>query len=148
MLRRILLPAGAMLYPPCRRALSSLAPLTADAVIPGRRRQRERPAAIQLTDKAADRLRELLLKKSEAAGIRLGVKRRGCNGYSYTLNYVSERPPKDEEVVKDGVRVFIDPMATFYIAGTIMDWEESELSAEFTFSNPNVAGRLHVSQLS
>lgn len=40
----------------------------------------------------------------------------------------------------DGVRLFVDPMATLYIAGTVMDWEETELSSEFTFTNPNAKG--------
>lgn len=36
--------------------------------------------------------------------------------------------------------LFVDPMATLYIAGTVMDWEETELSSEFTFRNPNAKG--------
>ncbi|CAM9877464.1 unnamed protein product [Chrysoparadoxa australica] len=105
-----------------------------------RRKLRERPAPIVLTERAADRLKLLLGKKPSMLGVRLGVKRRGCNGYSYTLNYVSEPPAKDEEVYAHGVRLFVDPMATFYVVGTVMDWEETELSAEFTFSNPNAKG--------
>lgn len=38
------------------------------------------------------------------------------------------------------IRLFVDPMATLYIAGTVMDWEETELSSEFTFTNPNAKG--------
>lgn len=42
-------------------------------------------------------------------------------------------------MVKKAV-LFVDPMATMYVAGTVMDWEETELSAEFTFRNPNAKG--------
>ncbi|KAG5176724.1 hypothetical protein JKP88DRAFT_351024 [Tribonema minus] len=90
--------------------------------------------------RAADRIKELLEAKPGKVGVRLGVKRRGCNGYSYTLNYADEKPAKDEEVAEKGVRVFVDPLATFYIVGTTMDWEETELSSEFTFKNPNAKG--------
>jgi iron-sulfur cluster assembly 1 len=105
-----------------------------------KRKRRELPAPIKLTDRAADRIKQLMASKPDKVGVRLGVKRRGCNGYSYTMNYADEKPPKDEEVADKGVRVFVDPMATFYIVGTTMDWEETELSAEFTFTNPNAKG--------
>jgi iron-sulfur cluster assembly 1 len=105
-----------------------------------KRKRRELPAPIKLTDRAADRIKQLMASKPDKVGVRLGVKRRGCNGYSYTMNYADEKPPKDEEVADKGVRVFVDPLATFYIVGTTMDWEETELSAEFTFTNPNAKG--------
>jgi len=60
---------------------------------------------------------------------------------SYTMNYAETPPAGDEEVAAHGVRVFVDPKAVFSVAGTVMDWEETELSAEFTFVNPNEKGR-------
>jgi len=64
----------------------------------------------------------------------------GCNGLSYTLNYVFEEPQKDEKMEAHGVKVFIDPMALFNVVGTVMDYEETELASEFTFINPNSKG--------
>ena len=97
---------------------------------------------IVVTESAARRLKELLDHNAEGAiGIRLGTRKRGCNGLSYTLNYVTEVNSKDEPLTtSNGVKVFIEPMALMNVIGTTMDWVETELSAEFTFTNPNSKG--------
>lgn len=102
---------------------------------------------IVLTDRAAARIQELLAGESAvtagAVGLRLGVKRRGCNGLSYTLNYATEETVaagKDVAMESHGIKVFIEPMALFNVVGTVMDWEESEMASEFTFQNPNSKG--------
>lgn len=106
-------------------------------------RLRDRPPPIKLTERAADRIKDLLSSKEEAVGVRIGVKRRGCNGYSYTMNYVMKpdlESNKDELVKQHGVQVFVDPKAVFFIVGTEMDFIDTELSSEFTFTNPNSKG--------
>jgi iron-sulfur cluster assembly accessory protein len=102
---------------------------------------------IIVTDRAAARIRELLQGESAVAagavGLRLGVKRRGCNGLSYTLNYATAetvKAGKDIPMESHGIQVYIDPMALFNVVGTVMDWEESEMASEFTFQNPNSKG--------
>jgi iron-sulfur cluster assembly protein len=93
---------------------------------------------------AANRIKELLKEKPESLGIIIGVKKRGCNGLSYTMNYASKEDEKNNkyEVVDSyGVKVFVDPKAVFSIVGTTMNYEESPLSSEFTFLNPNSKGK-------
>ena len=105
-------------------------------------RRRKMLDPIIVTDAAAQRLKEILDHNQDGAvGIRLGTKKRGCNGLSYTLNYVKEISDKDEPLTtSSGVQVFIEPMALMNVIGTTMDWVETELSAEFTFTNPNSKG--------
>ncbi len=105
------------------------------------RRRRPMRATIELTDGAVRRIQEIMAQNPEAVGVRLGVKRRGCNGYTYTLNFVLQPPAKDEEIVREGVRLFVDPSASLFLAGTIMDWSETELRSEFVFTNPNAASK-------
>ncbi len=108
-----------------------------------RRAKRVLPAALNVTESAAARISDLVASKKGAVGIKLGVRTRGCNGLSYTMNYVDEGEsvPKLDEVVKQhDVMVVIDGKALFHVIGTTMDWEETALSAEFTFENPNAKG--------
>lgn len=104
---------------------------------------RKRPDAITLTENAARRIKELLSEKSDAVAVKIGVKRRGCNGYSYTMNYADQPymdTTKDEKVSNYGVHVLVDPKAIFFLVGTVMDYVETPLSTEFTFTNPNSKG--------
>jgi iron-sulfur cluster assembly accessory protein len=112
------------------------------SMTPSTTRRRRTLDPIIITESAAQRLQELLERNpSKPIGIRLGTKKRGCNGLSYTLNYVTEISQKDEPMTtSNGVRVFIEPMALMNVVGTKMDWVETELSAEFTFTNPNSKG--------
>mmetsp|Transcript_17190 Transcript_17190/g.31774 ORF Transcript_17190/g.31774 Transcript_17190/m.31774 type:complete len:199 (-) Transcript_17190:482-1078(-) len=127
---------------PPSRCFSTAALVEEEHEVKPRRRKLETKDPIIVTERAAERIKEILQGENAqgALGIRLGVKRRGCNGLSYTLNYAFEKPEKDLEMESNGVKVFIEPMALFNVVGTVMDWEETELSSEFTFNNPNSKG--------
>ncbi len=103
--------------------------------------RRARPAAITVTDAAAARIRELLQQREPAAaGVRIGLRTRGCNGMSYSLNYADEANKFDEKVEIEGATVFIEPGALMHIIGTKMDFVDNDLVSEFVFENPNAAG--------
>jgi iron-sulfur cluster assembly accessory protein len=74
-------------------------------------------------------------------GIRIGVKKRGCSGYSYVVNYQYEStPPRkkgDARVNQEGLSVFVDGDAMFYVVGTVMDYSVTDVEEKFTFVNPN-----------
>ncbi|XP_043257836.1 iron-sulfur cluster assembly 1 homolog, mitochondrial [Colletes gigas] len=97
-------------------------------------------AALTLTPTAVNKIKDLLQGKTEYIGLRVGVKQRGCNGLSYTLDYAKEKSKLDEEVIQDGVRIMIDKKAQLSLLGTEMDFVESKLSSEFIFNNPNIKG--------
>ncbi|KAF6739293.1 Iron-sulfur cluster assembly 1-like, mitochondrial [Oryzias melastigma] len=97
-------------------------------------------AALTLTPAAVNKIRTLLQDKPEYIGLKVGVRTRGCNGLTYTLNYTKEKDKSDEEVLQDGVTVFIEKKAQLTLLGTEMDFVESKLSSEFIFNNPNIKG--------
>lgn len=96
---------------------------------------------MSLSDAAAERIQEIIEDSDKPViGVRVGIKNAGCAGVSYTLDYVTEPMKGDDHLADKGVDVYIDPKATMYLLGTIMDFEESKMSAGFTFKNPNQTG--------
>ncbi|KAI4530753.1 hypothetical protein MG293_018611 [Ovis ammon polii] len=85
-------------------------------------------AALTLTPSAVNKIKQLLKDKPEHVGVKVGVRTRGCNGLSYTLENTETEGDSDEEVIQDGVRVFIEKKAQLTLLGTEMDFVEDKLS--------------------
>ncbi|BFZ16515.1 hypothetical protein BsWGS_19554 [Bradybaena similaris] len=97
-------------------------------------------APLTLTSNAVKKLKQLMAERPEMRGVLIGVKTRGCNGLTYTLDYAEKKGKFDEEVVQDDVKVFIDAKAQLTLLGTEMDYHEDKLTSEFIFNNPNIKG--------
>jgi iron-sulfur cluster assembly protein len=96
---------------------------------------------MKLTDRAADRIKSILADKGAGAtGLRIGVKKGGCAGMEYTLDWAGEQQRFDEVVEHNGARVLIDPKAVMYLLGTEMDYKTDKLASQFVFNNPNQQG--------
>ena len=102
----------------------------------------DKKAIFTVTDSATKQVRNLLDQRGKpSAGIRIGVRQRGCSGNSYTLEYADEMNPLDEVVRVGDLQIFIDPKAVLFVIGTEMDFKEDQLESGFTFQNPNEKGR-------
>ena len=93
--------------------------------------------AVTITDRAAAQIVKLMSKEGHA-GLRIGVKKGGCAGMEYTMEYAAEVDPMDEVVEEAGARIMIAPMAQMFLFGTEIDYETSLLESGFKFNNPNV----------
>ncbi|SER02135.1 HesB/IscA family protein [Thalassovita taeanensis] len=93
--------------------------------------------AVSITPAAATQIARLMTKDGHK-GLRIGVKKGGCAGMEYTMDYASEVDPMDEVVEQDGARVMIAPMAQMFLFGTEIDYRSSLLESGFHFNNPNV----------
>ena len=99
---------------------------------------RPKPQVMKLTQRAADRIKAILAEKGDgASALRIGVKKGGCAGMEYTMEYAEAKAPQDELVEDKGVRILIDPTAVLFLLGTEMDYKADRMSSGFVFNNPN-----------
>ena len=99
---------------------------------------RPRPAVMNLTERAAERIRELIAgNEKQLSGVRVGVKNAGCAGMAYTLDPVEAPDKADDLVSAHGVDVYVDPKAVMFLLGSTMDYERTKLRSGFVFQNPN-----------
>lgn len=93
---------------------------------------------MSLTDAAAARVGEIVGNAAgDVVGVKVGVRNGGCAGMAYTVDLVRDVDPKDDVVAEKGVQVFIDPKATLFLLGAVMDFKVTKVASTFTFDNPN-----------
>ena len=96
--------------------------------------------AVSLTQPAADRVKSYLDARGKGVGLRVGIKKTGCNGYAYVVNYADEIDDSDVVFEDQGVKVVVDKESLELIDGTEVDFVKEGLNEAFRFRNPNVTG--------
>lgn len=96
--------------------------------------------AISLTESAADRVRAHLMRRGAGVGLRLGIKKTGCSGFAYVVNYADEIRPQDAVFEEHGVKVIVDQASLPLIDGTVVDFVKQGLNEAFKFQNPKAKG--------
>lgn len=96
--------------------------------------------SILLTDAAATRVKNFIATRGHGLGLRLGVRKTGCSGFAYVINYADDCVQTDHVFEDRGVKVFVDPESLPFIDGTEVDFVKQGLNEAFKFRNPNVTG--------
>ena len=96
--------------------------------------------AILLTESAADRVRSHLAQRGAGLGLRVGIKKTGCSGFAYVVNYADEIHADDAVFEVRGVKVVVDPLSLPLIDGTLVDFVKQGLNEAFKFRNPKAKG--------
>lgn len=96
--------------------------------------------SISLTTAAADRVKNFLQRRGHGVGLRLGVKKTGCSGFAYVVNYADDVNKDDIVFDVEGVKVIVDRDSLGFIDGTQVDFVKQGLNEAFKFRNPNVKG--------
>jgi iron-sulfur cluster assembly protein len=96
--------------------------------------------AISLTKSAAERVKSYLSKRGRGVGLRIGVKRTGCSGYAYQIDYADSVDSGDIVFDAGEVKVVVDGKSLALIDGTEVDFVKDGFNEAFKFRNPNVKG--------
>ena len=94
--------------------------------------------SVTLTTKAASRVRDFLAARSQAQGLRFGIKTTGCSGYAYTVSYAEQVEPGDHVFESHGIKIIVDEKSLDFVRGTEIDFKRDGLNESFHFNNPNV----------
>lgn len=94
--------------------------------------------SITLTEAAADRVQRFIEKRGRGIGVRLGVRKTGCSGYAYVVDF-ADTVDEDDAVFEDHrIKVIVARDHLPYLDGTELDFTRDGLNETFVFRNPNV----------
>ncbi len=96
--------------------------------------------SITLTENAAAQISKQLEKRGKGIGLKLGVKKSGCSGYAYVLDYADDLEAEDNVFENFGVKVVVSKLDLEIVDGIQLDYRREGLNAAFKFDNPNVKG--------
>jgi iron-sulfur cluster assembly accessory protein len=91
---------------------------------------------ISVTEKAETHIL-MQLEKTGSSLLRLGVKESGCNGFMYTLDYLTEPSASDQALIdKSALSICALAKDLPYVLGTEIDLVTEGLNSALVFKNP------------
>ena len=97
--------------------------------------------SLSLSASAATRIQAQIAKRGKGLGLRVGVKKSGCSGYAYTMDYADEIGADDQVFESNGARLIVKSEHLPMLEGLTLDWQKQGLNESFKFLNPNVKGQ-------
>ena len=96
---------------------------------------------IKVSESAAQQIQTLIKneKRESKDFLRVEVKRGGCSGFSYKLDFDNALKDGDKEFQSEGVTVVVDSKSLLYIMGMTLNFEGGLNGSGFTFVNPNAS---------
>ncbi len=95
---------------------------------------------VSLTENAARQIKKQLEKRGKGIGLKLGVKKSGCSGYAYVLDYADHLGESDAVFEGFGVKVIVQEGDLGFVDGMELDYRREGINEAFRFNNPNVKG--------
>lgn len=95
--------------------------------------------AVTLTESAANRVRHFIDQRGKGQGLRLGIKKTGCSGWAYVVDFADSIDPDADTVFENrGLKVVVKRDHLSFLDGTEVDFSKEGLGEAFKFRNPNV----------
>jgi iron-sulfur cluster assembly protein len=99
------------------------------------------PNQISLTQKAAEKFREILEEEGKSGwGLRFGDRAGGCSGFEYILDYSEKAAPDDKIFVSHGIEIHVKEKMADRLMGCEIDYISGLNGSGFKISNPNAKG--------
>lgn len=92
--------------------------------------------SIQLTQGAARRIQQQIEKRGSGLGLRVGVRKSGCSGYAYTMDYADAIESDDAVFEQHGAKLVVRNEHLTLLDGTTLDFQKQGLNESFKFLNP------------
>ena len=96
--------------------------------------------AVSITENAAKQIKKQLSKRGKGLGLKLGVKKSGCSGFAYTLDYADQLNADDVVFEQYDVKVITSNADLAVIDGIELDYRKEGINEAFKFNNPKVTG--------
>ncbi len=100
--------------------------------------------AISLTPAAADRIQKFIASRGHGLGLKLGVRKTGCSGFAYVVNYADQAAPEDVVFEDQGVKVFVDPESLQLIDGHHGGFRQAGPERGLPLPEPQYPGRVRL----
>ena len=91
---------------------------------------------INLTERAARRIKEIMGGEPSGSMLRVSVNGGGCSGFQYAFDIERKRQEDDTVVERDGVTVLIDEVSRQYMQGATIDFVDDLMGQSFKIENP------------
>jgi iron-sulfur cluster assembly accessory protein len=94
-------------------------------------------SGIDLTERAAQRIKEIMASEPSGAMLRISVNGGGCSGFQYAFDVERQRQADDLVIEKDGATVLVDEVSVQYMDGSVIDFVDDLIGQSFKIENPH-----------
>jgi iron-sulfur cluster assembly accessory protein len=94
-------------------------------------------SGISLTERAAQRIKEIMAAEPSGSMLRISVNGGGCSGFQYAFDVERQRQAEDLVIEKDGATVLVDEVSVQYMDGSVIDFVDDLIGQSFKVENPH-----------